>query len=175
MITSCQVLYVWTLQTCWKHYFFKNYPLMTFWTVTMGIDSACQTKALLIVSHYVHCKTNFFQVPLPNWNTLLWCLSVYWNTPNYPMQYIWMERAHTKWKAAVGVDKALGNLNGLTFILSLALFCRERKKPKNKQQTTICLDHANFFNTLEDFKISGSFLKWRTLKFQEVFWNGLLV
>lgn len=56
---------------CWNHWVLKNYPLKTFWTVTMDIDSACQTKPLLIGSHHVYRKTNFFQVLLPNWNTLL--------------------------------------------------------------------------------------------------------
>lgn len=59
----------------------KNYPLTTFWTVTMDIDSACQTKPLLIGSHHVYSKTNFFQVLLPNWNTLLQPSSLFIITP----------------------------------------------------------------------------------------------
>ena len=64
-------MYFKTLNMCWNHWVLKNYPLKTFWTVTMDIDSACQTKPLLIGSHHVYSKTNFFQVLLPNWNTLL--------------------------------------------------------------------------------------------------------
>ena len=47
----------------------------------MDIDSACQTKPLWIGSHHVYSKTNFFQVLLPNWNTLLQPSSLFITTP----------------------------------------------------------------------------------------------
>ena len=74
-------MYFKTLNMCWNHWVLKNYPLKTFWTVTMDIDSACQTKPLLIGSHHVYSKTNFFQVLLPNWNTLLQPSSLFITTP----------------------------------------------------------------------------------------------
>lgn len=74
-------MYFKTLNMCWNHWVLKNYPLKTFWTVTMDIDSACQTKPLLIGSHHVYSKTNFFQVFLPNWNTLLQPFSLFIITP----------------------------------------------------------------------------------------------
>lgn len=46
-----------------------------------GIDSACQTKPLLIGSHHVYSKTNFFQVLLSNQNTLLQPSSLFIITP----------------------------------------------------------------------------------------------
>lgn len=49
--------------------------------MTVGIDSACQTKPLLIGSHHVYSKTNFFQVLLSNQNTLLQPSSLFIITP----------------------------------------------------------------------------------------------
>jgi hypothetical protein len=47
----------------------------------VDIDSACQTKPLLIGSHHVYSKTNFFQVLLSNPNTLLQPSSLFIITP----------------------------------------------------------------------------------------------
>lgn len=49
--------------------------------MTGDIDSACQTKPLLIGSHHVYSKTNFFQVLLSNQNTLLQPSSLFITPP----------------------------------------------------------------------------------------------